>query len=463
MQFNTQKSILENMKQFLKSVSNTISDFTSGSVLSTLFYAISQGIGNLNESIRNVYNSIFISTATGEDLDLKVSDFSLVRKSATISTGVVTFSRQTPALQDYFIPSGTKVKTLATPTMAGIEFETTEDKLLAKIINEQKIFKNIDSIQVSLDTRFINEITTIVGVSSSGELNYTFQEGVDYELDKVSAPTIRHFLKWLSSGTKPFEDTIYTITYVPLSVEVNIQSKSVGSSNNLPIGAISDFVDIIAGIESVYNYDRTSGGSEKETDAQLRTRVPLYLSSLAKATKNAIRATALSVPGVVNVSVIEPTFPDGIIRVFVDDGSGAASETMLQDVRDAIDGSVGGVESTDAEAARAAGIGVNIESPLVLNIFIEMVIEYNMLLGISRDIINSDIKNTLINYLQSIPTGGTVYRSKIIDNIMDVSGVQDLDVSSLLINGEGMGNLTARVDQVPRTALTYITILEKTT
>lgn len=463
MQFNTQKSILENMKQFLKSISNTISDFTIGSVLSTLLYAVSQSVGNLNEAIRNVYNACFLATATGEDLDLKVSDYSLVRNSATLSSGVVTFSRQTTPLQDYAIPTGTKIKTLATATVAGIEFETKEDKILAKLLNEQKVFKELGSIQVELDTRFIYEIISIIGINTEGELNYLFQNGVDYILDKEAAPTRRHFLKWIPGGQQPLEDTSYTISYIPLSVDVSIQSKSIGSVNNVPIGAISDFVDVIAGIESVYNYDRTSGGSEKETDVQLKTRVPLYLSSLAKATKNAIKATALSVPGVINVSVVEPRFPDGLIRVFIDDGSGAANEEMLQAVRDAIDGTIGGVESTDAEAARAAGIGVNIESPLILSIFIEMVIEYNMLLGISREIINSDIKNTLINYLQSISTGGTVYRSKIIDSIMDVAGVRDLDVASLVINGETAGNITARVDQAPRSSLSFITIREKTT
>lgn len=463
MQFSTQKSIFENMRQFLKSISTTVSDFTSGSTLNTIFYAISQSVGNLNETIRNVYNSIFISTATGTDLDLKVADFGLERKQSTLSTGIATFSRSSAAITDYAIITGTKIKTLSTADVPGIEFETTEDKILSKTVTDSILYIEETSAQVSLSSRFVNTASLkVTGDTLSGDLtllNYVFSNVSDYTITESNTDKTRQYLSWKNNAlNKPEVSTYYSVEYFPLSVDVKIQSRSTGISNNVPIGVITDFIDVVPGIEKVTNYDRTSGGTDTETDTLLRSRVPLYLSSLSKATKNAIIASALSVPGITNVSVSESTFPDGIIRVFVDDGTGGASSAVLQLVRDAIDGTIGGVESTDAESVRAAGLGVNVESPSILEIYFNFQVTYDPTLGLSNGYIASDIKTKLINYLQGLSTGAIVYRSKAIDVIMGVTGVLDMNTSGLMINSKTDDKIYTEVNQVPRTYSNNITI-----
>ena len=464
MEFNTQKSIFENMKQFLKSVSDKLSDFNTGSVLNSLFYAISHSIGNLNESLRNVYNSIFIATAVGENLDKKVADFSLERKIATISTGTVTFYRSEATPNDIFIPEGTRIKTISTQDIPGIEFETVEDKILPPQISEQLVFREDTSIRVELSERFIDQIIEVSGVSISGditELGYIFEEGVDYELDVISSPSRQYFLRWIPGGNHPINNTLYNIIYSPTSVEVKIQSRSSGSAGNVAIGSISEMMDAVAGIEGVRNNSSTIGGTETETDNELRTRVPLYLSSLARATINAIRATALGVPGVVNISVSEPIFPTGVVRVFVDGGSGGASLDLLQRVRDAIDGTIDGTESSDAEGTRAAGIAVNVEAPVIEIINIEVQVSFDATLGIPASFITSEIENSIISYCNTITTGGTLLRSRLIDVIMDVRGVLDIDVNQLKINNNTIGNYTVRIDQIPRATVNSVRILEK--
>ena len=360
MEFKTQNSVFEGMKAYIKTISTSLSDFTAGSVLQSLLFTVSNALGNLYETVRNVYNAIFIATATGEDLDLKVSDFGLVRKSDTTASGIATFSRSSAPLEAYSIPSGTQVKTAATSTTVGLVYETSVDTILQTSIATTYLY-TVGTLEYTFEARFVDSVTTLVGVTVSGG-NHTFVETQDYIIDKTTYP-YRHMLRWTTTGDKPLANSEFLVTYIPISIDVPVTAQTSGKSGNTGIGTIVSFATSVVGFEEVYNYDRVAGGTAAETDDELRTRVPLYLSSLARATKNAIKVFSYTVPGVSKVTIKESTYPDGIVRVFIDDGSGTATPTMLQQVKDVLDGTINGVESDNAEAVRAAGIAVNVEAP----------------------------------------------------------------------------------------------------
>ncbi|MCX7107180.1 MAG: baseplate J/gp47 family protein, partial [Methylococcales bacterium] len=68
-----------------------------------------------------------------------------------------------------------------------------------------------------------------------------------------------------------------------LSVDVPIQSLSSGSFGNVSPQSITNCPSRPSGVDGVINYEQTSGGTDDETDIELRARVPLYLGSLSKA------------------------------------------------------------------------------------------------------------------------------------------------------------------------------------
>jgi hypothetical protein len=82
---------------------------------------------NQEQSLEEVYESAFLDTATGVDLDRVVSIIGIQRRSASHATGVERFIGVDKADQDYVIQRGTTVQTEGTPP---IQFETSEVAVL---------------------------------------------------------------------------------------------------------------------------------------------------------------------------------------------------------------------------------------------------------------------------------------------------------------------------------------------
>lgn len=102
---------------------------SEGAVLRTLLDAQAAVLAaNQEPDKRRLYNATFLATATGADLTRKASEYGVERTPAVAATGVVTFSRDSPATQDYTIPSGTVV---ATDPPEQVRFVTTESVTLA--------------------------------------------------------------------------------------------------------------------------------------------------------------------------------------------------------------------------------------------------------------------------------------------------------------------------------------------
>jgi uncharacterized phage protein gp47/JayE len=85
---------------------------------------------NQEQSLEEVYESAFLDTADGINLDRVVSIIGIQRRSATHSTGVQRFIGVEKADQDYVVQKGTTVQTQGTPP---IQFETSEVAVLQLI------------------------------------------------------------------------------------------------------------------------------------------------------------------------------------------------------------------------------------------------------------------------------------------------------------------------------------------
>lgn len=123
---------------------------------------------------------------------------------------------------------------------------------------------------------------------------WTFSDTEEYEGDIV---------RWNESGTNPDDSTAFETDYSPLSKEVECVSENIGADYNVNKNKIIYQVSNIPNINSVNNYNVMSGGSDEETDDDLRERI-LYATELkGKATAESIRQAVLAVEGVTSVSV----------------------------------------------------------------------------------------------------------------------------------------------------------------
>lgn len=106
-----------------------LTDRNPGSVTYLLAASFAREYAVVSKQLEAVYQSAFLDTASGRDLDQLVALVGITRRQATFASGVVVFSRSSPAAGDITIPAGARLST-AQPPMA--VFETVEEHTLRR-------------------------------------------------------------------------------------------------------------------------------------------------------------------------------------------------------------------------------------------------------------------------------------------------------------------------------------------
>ena len=133
-------------------------DLTPNSVYSSLYATIAEAQEFVDEDIKDVYESAFLDTATGADLDKVVAITGVQRRAAQRATGYVTFSGQGPVTNSYTIPQGLRVTTES----GDVEYRTRESRQFAPI---ETFESNLDDYTNSAD--FSLQTTTVFEGSSA--------------------------------------------------------------------------------------------------------------------------------------------------------------------------------------------------------------------------------------------------------------------------------------------------------
>lgn len=124
----TVEEIKETTRGAIKQLFGADADTTPKSVFSSLTNGIARTLFDIQEDeLKDVYESAYLDLATGEDLDRVVKILGIERRKAAHATGVIRFSRDSAASQDYPIQSGTIVQTDGNDPE---RFETTEPATL---------------------------------------------------------------------------------------------------------------------------------------------------------------------------------------------------------------------------------------------------------------------------------------------------------------------------------------------
>jgi uncharacterized phage protein gp47/JayE len=122
----------------------------------------------------------------------------------------------------------------------------------------------------------------------------------------------------VSASITPGNDIVLGVPIVALEA---------GARGNVVAGAIAQLVTRVPGIVSTSNTTTIGNGRDRESDADFRARLKLFVQSLSRGTPAAIRAYALNVQladgsRVVFAKVVEPVLPNGRFSVYLDDGNG---------------------------------------------------------------------------------------------------------------------------------------------
>ncbi len=148
----------------------------------------------------------------------------------------------------------------------------------------------------------------------------------------------------------------YLIPAGTYSATINVVCTTPGTAGNIQAGTLTLIAAAIAGIDTVTNASAFTNGASAETDAAFRARFQLYIAGLSDCTIAGIQSAIANVQTGILYQVVEGVDPSlagrpGSFTAFVDDGTGAASPTVVNKVAAAINSArAAGIQSSAAAA-----------------------------------------------------------------------------------------------------------------
>jgi uncharacterized phage protein gp47/JayE len=187
------------------------------------------------------------------------------------------------------------------------------------------------------------------------------------------------------------------------------------------------------GTYTITSSTQPAGGSDEESDSDLRDRVKRYPSTLRRGTLYALEYGALSTPnaGVSKANAVQDT--SGLVTVYISDASGASSGSTQAVDPDLIDD---GLMTTRVAIEllnwACAGSLVNVTGGTLETVNIEVAVTVR--LGVDVNQLISDIESAIEARVNRLTIGDTLYKSDIInaakavdpDNIVNVAVVLPL-------------------------------------
>lgn len=229
------------------------------------------------------------------------------------------------------------------------------------------------------------------------------------------------------------------------SEPVTVVADGAGSDYNIAAGIISAIDTIVpADVVSVTNESAFTGGTDEETDAEFEERFRTYINGLSGTNSYAIKSAALSVNAVRSVSVQNHKPPLKNIynmSVYVDDGSGGASEETLDAVKLAIEG-----DNTEENPGHLApGVNIRVITPTAVPVNVEMNVS---IVFTDTEEAKTEIQNVVTAYVNSLTIGEACILSSIITKVMALNYVRDVAITSPAANVEPAINQIARIGTI---------------
>lgn len=325
-----------------------LTDINIGSVWTTMLEAAAQEDDEQYFQMLEIIRGYSLDTTTGEDLENRAFEYGIQRLGAQTASTLVTLGDS----------SITKIETGVYSGLPGAPAGQ-----MTINADGSSGFPVSGSIVVGRGTP---NVETVPYTSITDNGNYvTFNLGAALGFDHGTDETVI-----LSQGGNRLF-TAGTIVKVPagdLSPEINfslddsatildgervVENVSVtasipGSSANVPIGSIQEFASPPFGTAFVTNPSRVTNGKDVESDQELRDRIKATIQSLSRGTRTSIITGATGIVSavdnkrVVSASLVEPTSPADVVRLYIDDGTGFVATSENVGVEEVVVAATGG-------------------------------------------------------------------------------------------------------------------------
>lgn len=236
------------------------------------------------------------------------------------------------------------------------------------------------------------------------------------------------------------------------SVVVPVRASVAGAAGNVAAGTVTRFVDAIEGLGGCTNVTIDGveaefvSGREVERDTEYRGRFFLYLDSLSRGTRKALRYGALSyvdASGEAPVHSVSLAVSGGAITMYVEDGSGTASADLVASVQARIDGN----DDVDGWAAEGIPVTVTAGSAVGLTIVASLTLDDTHTLSDVQALVSENIRL----YIDGLGLGDDVSWKALLTRCF-VDGVIDV---TLTLNG---GTSTVSITDPQKAIITSLTV-----
>jgi uncharacterized phage protein gp47/JayE len=184
-----------------------------------------------------------------------------------------------------------------------------------------------------------------------------------------------------------------------------------GAIGNIEAGQLDTIDYSVYGVDRVRNDSPFSGGVSAETDEAYHARFSEFIVGLGRSSVAGLRSAALSVNGVVSVSVVEhfPAENGYNFTVYAENGSGALPAAVKNELNSLI---IGGEE---ADGVRACGVNGRISAPEIVKINISILFKTSG--TVPPGVIEKQIIKNVANYVDRLNIGEP-YDKKVVYNLV---------------------------------------------
>ncbi|MDO8357326.1 MAG: baseplate J/gp47 family protein [Nitrospirota bacterium] len=210
-----------------------------------------------------------------------------------------------------------------------------------------------------------------------------------------------------------------------------------GVSGNVAAGSITVMNSAVVGVQTVTNSAPSTGGVDQESPSAQQVRFTQYVAALARSPINGIVAGALTaqlvdgVSGLVTervlfASLVEPyrtdaTQPVGVCNLYIDNGGGSASGSLVTQTQQIIDGYIDPVLGP-IMGYRAAGVTINVSTVQTVSQSLTATVTPKS--GVSFSTVQAAAQAAAGSAFNALGIGQTLRWSQLLAAIMSVPGVQ---------------------------------------
>lgn len=209
------------------------------------------------------------------------------------------------------------------------------------------------------------------------------------------------------------------------SLNVGVQALNPGTPGNALANTITLIRSPIVGIDTATNPAAFTTALDEETDAALKLRFKAFIASLAAGTVGAITYAIQSLQQGLQVAVHENIDPNGAtdygaLTIYVDDGSGAPSNTLVQKASTAVTG------------VRAAGVRPQVLGATTLTASVILSVQINM--SYNAQLVQGAVTNSVSAYVNDLGLENTLHITEIATIAYQASGGVT-NVTGVSVNG----------------------------